>query len=352
MTGAAVASGTGCLDARVALRLGTLDLDLELQVDEHELVAIVGPNGAGKSTLLRALAGLQPVDRGRIVLDGVVLDDPDARVFVPPERRPVAMVFQDALLFRHLDALENVAFGLRAAGTRKRQANERARELLDRLGLGAEVHAKPPQLSGGQAQRVALARALAIEPRALLLDEPLAALDAQTRVDVRRVLREQLDAFAGMRVLVSHDPLEALTLADRIVVVEGGVVVQSGTPEEVRRHPRSPYVAALLGVNLLAGRLGADGRLLLDTGSELHVTAPGSGKVFAIIDPNAVSLFAAQPQDGTKATAVIVTVLVPFVKPPNIIVLDLKCWKIIGLNSKVAHLNVMRKNFLAGKYSF
>jgi molybdate transport system ATP-binding protein len=288
------------LDAHIELQLGTLSLRAELRVDDHELVVLVGPNGAGKSTLLRVLAGLTPIDAGVISLDRVVLDDPIGGVFVPPERRPVAMMFQDALLFRHLDALDNVAFGMRAAGVRKARANERAAELLTRLGLASEIHAKPHALSGGQAQRVALARALAVEPRALLLDEPLAALDAQTRIEVRRTLREHLTTFPGVRVLVSHDPLEALTLADRIVVLEAGAVTQTGTPDEVRRHPRSPYVAALLGVNLLLGRLTGDGRFVLDGGGELHVAAADTGPALAIIDPNAVSLFAAEPHGSAR----------------------------------------------------
>ena len=288
------------LDASVELQLGTLSMHVELRAGDRELVVLVGPNGAGKSTLLRVLAGLTPIDAGAISLDGIMLDDPSAGVFVPPERRPVAMMFQDALLFRHLDALDNVAFGMRAGGNAQGCGPTSAAELLTRLGLAQEMHAKPHELSGGQAQRVALARALAVEPRALLLDEPLSALDAQTRVEVRRTLREQLTTFPGVRVLVSHDPLEALTLADRIVVLEAGRVVQTGTPDEVRRHPRSPYVAALLGVNLLMGRLTGDGRFVVEAGGELHVAANDTGAATAIIDPNAVSLFGAEPHGSAR----------------------------------------------------
>jgi molybdate transport system ATP-binding protein len=288
------------LAARVEVRLGALDLAVDLDAGANELVVLVGPNGAGKSTLLRALAGLTPIDAGEVRVDGQVLDDPATGVFVPPDRRPVSLMFQDGLLFRHLSALDNVAFGLRARGMRKAEANARGRVLLERLGLASYAHAKPHALSGGQAQRVALARALAVEPRALLLDEPLAALDARTRVDVRRMLREQLAAFDGARVLVTHDPLEALTLGDRIVVIEAGRVVQAGTPDQIRRHPRSPYVAALLGVNLLAGRLAGDGRLVLDDGGELLVTADGVGDAVAIIDPSDVTLFRARPEGSAR----------------------------------------------------
>jgi molybdate transport system ATP-binding protein len=292
-------NGSG-LDARVELQLGTLRLDVELRVDANELVVLVGPNGAGKTSLVHAVAGLIPIDAGAIRLEGVVLDDPAVGVFVPPEDRPVALMFQEGLLFRHLDALDNVAFGPRARGMRKAAANARACALLARLGLEAEQHAKPHELSGGQAQRVALARALAVEPRALLLDEPLAALDAQIRVDTRRMLRDELATFDGVLVVVTHDPLDALTLADRIIVLDGGQVVQVGSPDEVRRHPRSQYVAALLGVNLLSGRLVGDGRFLLDAGGELQVATTETGSAIAVIDPNTVSLFAAEPRGSVR----------------------------------------------------
>jgi molybdate transport system ATP-binding protein len=288
------------LHANFRMQRGSLPIEVNVEMESNELVVLVGPNGSGKTSLLHAIAGLVPIDAGSIRLEGRVLDDPAADVFVPPEQRPIALMFQDGLLFRHLDALDNVAFGPRARGMRKSAANSRARELLERFGLGPEARSKPHELSGGQAQRVALARALAVEPRALLLDEPLAALDAQTRVDVRRVLREQLTAFDGVRLLVTHDPLEALTLADRIVVIEDGKVVQTGAPDDVRRHPRSAYVAALLGVNLLAGRLTGDGRLVLDHGGELQVASTDSGPAIAIVDPNAVSLFAAEPHGSVR----------------------------------------------------
>jgi len=200
----------GALDARVELRLGTLHLDIELRVEANELVVLVGPNGAGKTSLIHAVAGLNPIDGGAIRLEGVVLDDPAAGVFVAPEDRRVALMFQDGLLFRHLDALDNVAFGPRARGMRKAAANDRARELLARMGLEAEQHAKPHELSGGQAQRVALARALAVEPRALLLDEPLAALDAAGDTLVARLIADRL-ASGGAVIAATHDDLPGAT---------------------------------------------------------------------------------------------------------------------------------------------
>ncbi len=290
----------GALHARVDLALGTLHLDVDVEVRAGEQVALVGPNGAGKSTLLRAVAGLQPVDAGVIRLAGVVLDDPGAGVFVAPERRAVSLMFQEGLLFANLDAVDNVAFGLRARGVRKAAANARASELLERLGLAGALHARPRELSGGQAQRVALARALVVEPRALLLDEPLAALDAQTRVEVRRALREHLATFPGVRLLVTHDALEALTLADRILVLEAGSIVQAGTPDEIRRHPRSPYVASFLGVNLFAGRLVGGGHFELDAGGSLEVAATGTGPALATVEPDAVTLFATEPHGSMR----------------------------------------------------
>jgi molybdate transport system ATP-binding protein len=180
------------LDARVRLRRGTLALDAELVATHAGIAVLVGPNGAGKTTFLRALAGLDPIDGGHVALDGDRLDDPAAGIFVPPERRPVGVVFQDGLLFPHLSALENVAFGLRSRGARRADARRRAAGWLHRVGLGEREHARPRELSGGEAQRVALARALATEPRLLLLDEPLAALDATARARTRRELRRHL----------------------------------------------------------------------------------------------------------------------------------------------------------------
>jgi molybdate transport system ATP-binding protein len=276
------------LEARVELRLGQLALEVELAVATGELVVLLGPNGAGKTTLLRALAGLVALERGRVVLDGEVLEDTAAGTWVPTEARPIGFVFQDYLLFPHLSALENVAFGLRARGLAKAEARKRASGWLEWVGLAEHAGSRPRTLSGGQAQRVALARAMVSDPRLLLLDEPLAALDATTRTEVRRDLRRHLASFAGSRLLVTHDPLEAVALADRLVVLEGGRVTQTGTPDQVSSRPRSRYVAELVGVNLFRGR--ADGHAVQLAGGVLVVADGHHGEVFAAVHPHAVAL--------------------------------------------------------------
>src|SRR2546423_11615188 len=197
------------LHAVLEVKRGGFNLDIDLTVEAGETVAVLGPNGAGKTTLLRALAGLVPVS-GRVTLDGRVLDDSAGGRHVPTEERRVGLVFQDHVLFPHMTVLENVAFGLRRDGERIAGA------WLERAGLGDKANALPSQLSGGQAQRVALLRTLVTEPRLLLLDEPLSALDVSIRAEVRRELARQLAAFKGIRILVTHDPLEAIALADRL----------------------------------------------------------------------------------------------------------------------------------------
>jgi len=283
------------LRAEVGVTLGRLDLDVTIDVGAGEIVAVLGPNGAGKSTFLRAVAGLQPLDRGRIVLDGSPLDDPSTRAWVPVHRRSMGYVFQDHLLFPHLSALDNVAFGLRSRRSGRRDARREAAGWLRRLDVGEVAHLRPGQLSGGQAQRVALARALAARPRVLLLDEPLSALDVAIRAQVRSVLRRHLAEFDGIRLLVTHDPIEARVLADRLVVVEEGRVVQDGSADDLSRHPRSAYVAELVGTNLYVGT-GAGDRVALEHGRDLAVAGPvPAGPVFATIRPAAVALHRHRP---------------------------------------------------------
>ena len=285
------------LEARVLADVSAFELDVELAVGAGELVAVLGPNGAGKTSLLRALAGLLPLRSGRVTLDGVVLEDPAAGIRLPSERRPIGLVFQDYLLFPHLSVRENVAFGLRARGMARVVAMGEAGRWLERVGMPAEGDRKPASLSGGQAQRVALARVLATNPALLLLDEPMAALDASTRVAFRRDLRQHLESFRGVRLLVTHDPLEAMAMADRLVILEHGRMLQSGTPADVTQHPRSRYVADLVGVNLFRGRASHDVITLADGGS-LTAAGAADGDVFAVVHPRTVALYRTRP-DGT-----------------------------------------------------
>jgi len=276
------------LHAVIEVNRSRFSLDIDLTVEAGETVAVLGPNGAGKTTLLRALAGLVPI-AGRVELDGDVLDDSAIGRHVPTEERRVGIVFQDHVLFPHMTVLENVAFGL------KRDRWRVARDWLDRANLGDKAGVMPGELSGGQAQRVALLRTLVTEPRLLLLDEPLAALDVSVRAEVRRELSRQLAGFTGIRILVTHDPLEAIALADRLVVLEQGKVVQTGLPSEVTARPRSRFVADLAGVNLLRGT-GKDDHIELDGGKVLAAPEAGDGDVFAVIHPRAVALYLARPE--------------------------------------------------------
>jgi len=288
------------LRAHIVVARGSLSLDVWLNAAPGEVVALLGPNGAGKTTILRALAGLLAIERGSIELDGAMLDDPAGGVFVQSEQRSCGVMFQQYLLFPHMSVLENVAFGLRARGVDKSHAHEQARLWLGKVGSTAVEKSRPDQLSGGQAQRVALARALASEPKLLLLDEPLAALDAGTRVEVRRELRRHLGGFAGSAVLVTHDPVDAYTLADRVVIVEHGQVVQDGSFVEIAAHPRSPYVAELVGVNLLTGSM-MGGLFAVDGGATLIVAAEDiDGPAIAVIRPQAVSLHAGRPEGSQR----------------------------------------------------
>ena len=289
------------LDADLGVRLDRFELSVHLAAADGETIVLLGPNGAGKTTALRAVAGLRALHHGRVAVDHEVLDEPSSRSWVPTERRPIGVVFQDYLLFPHLSATENVAFGLRARGVPRRAARARAGEWLERMGLGAHADAKPAVLSGGQAQRVALARALAIEPRVLLLDEPLGALDATTRAELRRELRHHLAGSRAARLLVTHDPVDAFALADRVVVLEAGRAVQAGAIEELQARPRTPYVADLVGVNLY--RADADGpHARVEHDGELTVINDDAlrGPVLVMIRPQAVALHARRPEGSPR----------------------------------------------------
>jgi molybdate transport system ATP-binding protein len=281
------------------VRVGAFELDVSIAAEPGEVVAVLGPNGAGKSTLLRTVSGLLALDSGALRLRETVLDDPARRTFVAPQQRRLGVVFQDHRLFPHLRVLDNVAFGARSRGVGKAAARAAAHTWLARLGLGDLAGRRPRQLSGGQAQRVALARALACEPAALLLDEPLAALDVQTRAEVQGELREHLGGFAGPTVLVTHDPIEALLLAGRIVVLEHGRVAQAGSPAEITARPLTPYVARLVGMNLYEGHgAGHDDISLLAGGTLVAADAPG-GRVLVALRPSAITVHTEAPHGSS-----------------------------------------------------
>ncbi|OEU86985.1 ABC transporter ATP-binding protein/permease [Streptomyces abyssalis] len=270
--------------------------DVTLDAPAGTTIAVVGPNGAGKTTLLRALLGLTPRAHARLRLGDVDVTN------LPPHRRGVAWVPQDGALFPHLSALANTAYGLRTQGVRRTEARRGAQEWLDRLGVGDLARRRPSQLSGGQAQRVALARALAARPRLLLLDEPLAALDQTTRARVRRMLRAHLEGFGGVCLMVTHDPVEAISLGGRVLVLDDGRTLQDDTPGEVSRHPRSPWVARMLGRNAWTCTATSDGTLSLAAGGTLVAADPATPgtTTLAIIAPEAVSLHRERPSGSPR----------------------------------------------------
>src|ERR1035437_9403500 len=257
-----------------AVERGSFRLEADLRAAPGEVLGVLGPNGAGKTTLLRALAGLDALASGSICLGNLTLDDAATDTFVPAQRRPVGLVFQNYRLFPHLNVRDNVAYAPRVQGAGRRAARAAADTWLQRLDLTALATRRPHEISGGQAQKVALARALAAEPDLLLLDEPLSALDANTRLDVRAQLLSHLEMFTGPVLIITHDPLEAMIMADRLLVIENGCVVQQGTPAQVAAQPATQYVARLVGINLYGGTLEpTTGLVHLTGGGTLTVTA-------------------------------------------------------------------------------
>ncbi len=290
------------LDAHLVIqrRDGFL-LDVELSIAPGRTVALLGPNGAGKSTAVSALAGLLPLDRGHIVLNGRTLDDPQQGQFVPAERRRTGVVFQDYVLFPHLSVVDNVAFGLRSRGETRSVARDSARSWVTRLGLDELGSRKPGDLSGGEAQRVALARALIANPDLLLLDEPLAALDVTTRARLRHTLADHLESFAGPRLVITHDPTEAFLLADTIHVLEDGEITQIGSPDDIRLRPRTSYIADLAGSNLLPG-IAEHGVVTLQSHVLNVADTAAAGRILATIHPRAISIHRRQPEGSPRNT--------------------------------------------------
>ena len=263
------------LDARVRLSRGSIEIDVALTAQPGQVIGILGPNGGGKTTTVLALAGVLPLDEGYVHVGGEVWAD--SRCHLVPEQRGVGLMLADSLLFPHLRAVDNVAFGPRSKGIGRRAARALAVTELERVGLADRAASRPRELSSGQQARVALARALATDPALLLLDEPLAALDPDTRARTRSDLATRLAAYGGVTVLVTHDPLDALTLADHLVFIEDGRVSQSGTPSEVLREPRSAYVGTVVGLNLYAAQGDSHGHLHTADGGLIVTTSPTRG---------------------------------------------------------------------------
>lgn len=289
------------LAAHVVVRRPGHTVDVTLAAEPGDVVAVVGPNGAGKSTLLRALAGLVPLDEGEVrhgdkVWEGGPPGSRPSRLDV--QQRHVGMVFQDILLFPHLTARQNVAFGPHSRGAGRRDALRAADRWLERVGLAELSDRKPAALSGGQAQKVALARALATDPVLLLLDEPMAALDVRVAMALRVELARHLREYGGISVLVTHDAVDVLTMATKVVVLEDGRVAQEGTPEQVAAAPRTEHVARLVGLNVLRGT--STGTVVRLAGAELVSVTPYDGEVLACFRPSAVTVTAEEPVGSAR----------------------------------------------------
>jgi molybdate transport system ATP-binding protein len=274
-------------------------LDVEVELPPGSTTALLGPNGAGKSTVISAIAGLLRLDGGRLLIDDEVVDDAESGQFVTARDRRVGVVFQDALLFGHLDVTDNVAFGPRSRGASRADARRHATAWLERVGVAELASRRPSMLSGGQAQRVALCRALASEPRLLLLDEPLSALDVGARASLRRTLTTHLADLEAPRLLVTHDPIEAFLLADRVAIIEGGQLTQVGTPDEIRQRPRTTYAAELAGTNLLRGTAHAGEVTVGDHVLQIADTSV-AGPVLLTVHPHSIALATSRPAGSPR----------------------------------------------------
>ncbi len=287
------------IEVAVRKQLRDYALDVAFEVGDRECLALVGPTGCGKTTTLRLIAGLDAPDKGRVILDGRVLVDTSDRLFLPPQRRQVGMVFQDYALLPHLSVLGNVMYGARGRGAGAVEARRVALEALAAVHLPGLDGLRPAALSGGQQQRVALARALASGARALLMDEPMSALDTSTRRAVRSQLRQTISALGLQTVIVTHDPVDAMTVGDRVCVLQQGKVVQVGTRCELLAAPCNQFVADFVGVNLLRGRASMQpGGLcrLHCGGTQLYCAGTAEGPAQLVCSPWDVSLSIDEPE--------------------------------------------------------
>jgi molybdate transport system ATP-binding protein len=292
---------------RIEAAFDDRDVRVALDLADGETVAVLGPNGSGKSTLLAAIAGVARPDAGAATLDGVPLFGDGT--WVLPHARGTVLMAQDPLLFPHLSVLDNVAFGPRSAGASRHEARAVARTWLAEVEATELARRRPSQLSGGQAQRVAIARALAADPRLLLLDEPMAALDITVVPAIRQVLKRVLAARSA--VIVTHDVLDALLLADRVVVMEAGRVVEHGPTREVLARPRSTFAAGIAGLNLARGTAEAGAVRtpsgLLVAGLPGQEAVPDGSPAVAVFSPSAVSVHIRRP-DGSPRNVIATTV--------------------------------------------
>ncbi|HZO76099.1 MAG TPA: ATP-binding cassette domain-containing protein [Ktedonobacteraceae bacterium] len=306
------------LNVALDTHLDTFHLAVDFQVEQGKTLVLLGESGAGKSTVLRLLAGLLYPEKGHISLDGVVYFDSEQRTAITPQQRPFGYVFQDYVLFPHLTVFENVAFGLRAQRVARHIVQQRVMEALEQVHMADLAQRRPAQLSGGQQQRVAIARALVLQPELLLLDEPLAALDVQTRREVRQELRRLLTETGITTVLVTHHYLEALLFGERILVLDHGRVIQQGDQYALREYPRSSYIAELVGVNFFRGHITRyeanalcivqlnDGKqpvevvaVLRERGQSNGTPSPGD-EAFVVVDPRSITLYLAPPESSAR----------------------------------------------------
>ncbi len=276
--------------------------EFDLQLDSGDVLAVLGPNGAGKSTLLALIAGLLSPDHGRITLGDTVLTDTAAGLFIPPHARGIAMLTQQALLFPHMTVEANVAYGPRRTGLSRSRARTVARQWLEAVDAGHLAARRPAELSGGQAQRIAIARALAVEPRLLLLDEPLAALDVAGATAVRGLFRDLLQTDRRTAVIVTHELLDVLAIADRVIIVDAGRIVESAPVRDILASPRSDFAARIAGVNLLSGVVGEPGTIRTTWGRTIYGTGgPSTGSsAVAVFSPMAVSVHLEPPHASPR----------------------------------------------------
>jgi putative spermidine/putrescine transport system ATP-binding protein len=289
----------GLLIDRVSKDLGgrTIVSDMQLEVRPHELTCLLGPSGCGKTTTLRMIGGFLQPDAGEILIDGVDVSR------LAPERRPTAMVFQNYALWPHMTVFKNVAFGLKLRKLPKTEIRERVENVLELVGLTHHIHSYPARISGGEQQRVALARALVLEPKVLLLDEPLSNLDAKLRVRVREDIREIQQRIGITTVFVTHDQDEALSISDRIAVMSGGKVEQYADPRTLYREPATHFVASFVGAMNFYRAAVHDGSIELEDGTRIPcdgVSRDGDGALEVGVRPEDVEVTA--NGDGAEAT--------------------------------------------------